>query len=64
MLGHAQRQADGGRRNAVVGDIVAIDAQRSLAELAADADATLGDVRKHQNTLGTCHQIFVLRTDS
>jgi hypothetical protein len=60
VLGKAERQADRGRRDAVVGNIFAVDAQRSLTEFTGNAGAALGDMRKYQNALGSCDQVFVL----
>src|ERR1700678_1434694 len=60
VLSQAKRQADGGRSHAVVGHILAIDAQRAFTVLTADADAALGNARKYQYALGSRHQVLML----
>src|SRR5258708_5093941 len=59
----AERQADRSRRDAVVGNILAIDTQCALAELTADADAAFGDARKHQHAFGAADQFSMCRIE-
>src|ERR1700679_2488359 len=60
VLGQTQRQADGGRSHAVIGHILAIDAQRAFTVLTTDTDAALGNAWKYQYTLGSGHKVFML----
>src|ERR1700722_6482306 len=60
VLGQAKRQADGRRSHAVIGHILAIDAQRAFTVLAADADAALGNAWKYQYALCSCHEALMM----